>query len=85
MRGDHHTKSFLFHYENLSPSSQAVSVQYQINDGMLKAWIGGKIAPGEKLDHSFVDMSYGDTMHFQVWVIDTYILEDFVVIPPPPN
>jgi hypothetical protein len=81
VRGDHHTSKFLFHYDNLSPSSQAVHAEFKPQSGF---WftISLTVIEGGSMDVSATG-DYGMTMSFQIIVDGENVLQDTVVIPPP--
>jgi hypothetical protein len=81
VRGDHHTSKFLFHYDNLSPSSQAVHAEFKPQSGL---WftISLTIIEGGSMDVSATG-DYGMTMSFQITVDGENVLQDTIVIPPP--
>lgn len=100
MRGDPHTKEFLLHYENLSPSSdvvQAVEVRgsfisptgHVVNvDGIFSF----AVAAGESVDKSTSEITtpmplldHGWVLSFEIRVnLATIASDEQVVIPPPP-
>ena len=89
MRGDHHTQSFLFHYDNLSPEEQVVGFRMrmwnaegvEIKTPLLKPIT---VSPSGSIDRAFGG-GYGYTMEVKI-SIENYglVLEDSVIIPPPP-
>jgi hypothetical protein len=82
VKGDHRTQSFLFHYDNLSPNSQTVIAQFKPQSGLWFA-IDVTVIEGGSTDVTLTS-DYGMTMNFQIEVDGEKILEDTVVIPPPP-
>ena len=90
MRGDPHTQSFLFHYVNLSPKVQTVTViEVRIYDssGNYQYTIFGLtqlVPPGDTIDSSYPG-SYGWSCFFVVYVTPPGItIIGSAVIPPPP-
>ena len=88
MRGDPYTQSFLFHYVNLSPKVQTVTViEVRIYDssGNHQYTIFGLtqlVPPGGSIDSSY-PASYGWSCCFVVYVTPLTIIGS-AVIPPPP-
>lgn len=81
VKGDHHTKSFIFHYDNLSPSSQSVYAEFKPEWGMqFSIWV--TILEGSSMDVKLTG-DYGILMDFRIEVNGVKVLEDAVVIPPP--
>lgn len=80
VRGDHHTRKFLAHYDNLSPNSQAVHAEFKPQSG-LRLTISATIIEGGSMDVTLTS-DYGMTMSFQITVNGEKVLEDTVVIPP---
>ena len=81
--GDHQTKSFLFHYDNLSPSRQILYAVF-----VPKSRLGIAIRVGILEGHS-IDLTltgdYGMTMNFLIEVDGEKVMEDTIVIQPPRN
>lgn len=82
VNGDHRTQSFLFHYDNLSPNSQTVYAEFKPQSRLWFA-IDVTVIEGGSMDVKLTS-DYGMTMNFQIEVDGEKILEDTVVIPPPP-
>jgi len=82
VKGDHRTQSFLFHYDNLSPNSQTVYAEFKPHSGLRFA-IDVTVIEGGSMDVTLTS-DYGMTMNFRIEVDGEKILEDTVVIPPPP-
>lgn len=84
VKGDHHTRSFLFHYDNLSPSSQSVYAEFKPEWGLsFSIWV--TVLGGGSMDARLtgVDYVYGIIMNFRIEVNDVMVLQDAVAIPPP--
>ena len=84
VRGDHPTRSFLFHYDNLSPSSQSVHAELKPEWGLsFSIWV--TVLEGGSMDVRLtgVDYVYGMIMNFRIEVNGVMVLEDAVAIPPP--
>ncbi|MFB0514414.1 MAG: hypothetical protein ACETVQ_02440 [Candidatus Bathyarchaeia archaeon] len=79
--GDHQTKRFMFHYDNLSPNSQTVYAEFKPQSRLWFA-IDVTVIEGGSMDVTLTS-DYGMTMNFQIEVDGEKILEDTVVIPPP--
>ncbi len=82
VNGDHRTQSFLFHYDNLSPNSQTVYAEFKPQSRLWFA-IDVTVIEGGSMDVKLTS-DYGMTMDFRIEVDGEKILEDTVVIPPPP-
>ena len=70
MRGDHNSESFLFHYVNLSPSTQYIKLYYAVKPpgGLLvipSLYKSFSVAPGESIDDARV-AGVGYTLDFIV-------------------
>ena len=90
MRGDPYTRSFLFHYVNLSPKVQTVTVIevniYDSSGNYQYTFFGvvQTIPPGGSIDSSY-PASYGWSCDFVVYVTPPGItIIGSAVIPPPP-
>ena len=79
--GDHQTKLFLFHYDNLSPSKQILYAVF-VPKSRLGIAIRVGILEGHSIDFTLTG-DYGMTMNFLIEVDGEKILEGTVVIPPP--
>lgn len=78
--GDHQTKLFMFHYDNLSPGKQIVYAIF-----VPEPSIGIAIRVGIMADRSLdftLNGNYGVAMYFLIEVNGEELLEGRVIIPP---
>ncbi len=78
--GDHQTRSFSFHYENLSPGRQVLYAVF-VPKSKLGISIRVGIIEGMSLDITLTG-DYGMTMYFLIEVDGEEMLQGTVVIPP---
>ena len=89
VRGDHNSESFIFHYVNLSPATQSISLYYAVMppDGILiipslyKTFV---VPPGESIEDVRI-AGVGYTLHFIVRSVTkptAFEVESRVYIPP---
>jgi hypothetical protein len=79
--GEHQTKLFLFHYDNLSPSRQILYAAF-VPKSQIGIAIRVGIRAGDSMDFTLTG-DYGMTMYFLIEVDGENILEGRIVIPPP--